>query len=418
MDKNTYQKEIDKALEFIKNKKLLLKELQKKMEFYSEDLRFEEAMEIRDRIERINNSSIKSDIDFASKENYDIFVVKENTKKAAIIKIFMREGRIISSSSEVINKKENFDKNELLQRAILNFYAHKEFVYKADILTNTEPEDKEYLEDYLTKEFKRKTTITIPKRGAKKQLIDLALLNADEILKKEQNKNKTDILYDIKELFRLENTPNRIEIFDNSHMMGEACVGAMVVWNDGVFEKESYRHYHLDAKDEYHQMKELLTKRAKGFDKNSPPDLWVIDGGKTLLTLAEDIIKSSGANVDVISIAKEKVDAKAHRAKGRAKDILHVAFGEIRLKDSDKRLQFIQKLRDEAHRFAITFHKKTKLKKDKEMELLKIKGIGEAKIKKLLNVFGTFENIKNADFEQISEVLNKKDAKIIKNFYI
>ena len=114
-----YQKELQKALMFVKDKKLLINKLQEKMEFYANELRFEEAMELRDRIERISKSSLKSDIDFASKENYDIFVVENNDKKAVIIKVFMREGKIISSSSDTINIKENFDKQELLHRALL-----------------------------------------------------------------------------------------------------------------------------------------------------------------------------------------------------------------------------------------------------------------------------------------------------------
>jgi len=412
-----YNQEVQKALEYIKNKDLLIKELYKKMEFYSQELRFEEAMELRDRIDRISKNSIKSDIDFASNENYDIFVVENNDKKAVIIKVFMRDGKIISSSSEVLHVKENFDKEELLKRAILNFYGHKRPPIIAPILLNIDIEDKEVLEGLLTKEFNKKAKIIIPKKGAKKQLINLALLNAKEVLRQDKESKQTTIYQEILELFELSHTPYRIECFDNSHLGGKATVGAMVVWDEDKFDKSSYRHYHLEAKDEYSQMKEMLLRRVESFDKTPPPDLWVIDGGATLLKLANDIIQSSGANIDVIAIAKEKIDAKAHRAKGKAKDILHVKDKEIKLSQNDKRLQFIQRLRDEAHRFAITFHKKTKLKEDKESELLKLKGISEAKIKKLINYFGTFENIKNASLEELSTILNTKDAKNIKNNY-
>jgi len=130
-------------LELIRRKKL--EELRKKMEFYSQELRFEEALEFRDRIERITKSSIKNDIDFASKENYDIFVVENNNKKAVIIKIFMREGKIISSSNDIINIKENFDKQELLHRAIINFYSYKTMPITAEILTNIQPQEKRCL---------------------------------------------------------------------------------------------------------------------------------------------------------------------------------------------------------------------------------------------------------------------------------
>jgi len=157
----------------------------------------------------------------------------------------------------------------------------------------------------------------------------------------------------------------------------------------------------------------MLTRRVERFDSLTPPDLWVIDGGATLLKLAYDIVNSYGVNLDIIAIAKEKIDAKANRSKGGAKDIIYTKNNIFKLETSDKRLQFIQRLRDEAHRSAITFHKKQKRKEDKQISLLNIKGIGEAKVKKLINYFGTFEEIKNANFEQISTVLNKKDAQLI-----
>ena len=148
-----------------------------------------------------------------------------------------------------------------------------------------------------------------------------------------------------------------------------------MVYNDRGFDKKSYRTYHLNAKDEYAQMKETLTRRVASFEKNPPPDLWIIDGGTTLLKLAKEIIDSAGVNLDVIAISKEKIDAKSHRAKGSANDIIHTLDESFYLKPSDKRLQWTQYLRDEAHRCAITFHKKTNLKLDKESNLLNLHGI-------------------------------------------
>ncbi len=414
VSKECYEEELQKAQRFLKDKNLLIKELHKKMAFYAEELRFEEAAELRDRIEKIERSSIKSDIDFASNENYDIFVVEEDEKKAVVVRGFMRGGKIVSSTSNSVTKKENFDAKELLHRSIMNFYAYARPPVVAPLLVNLELEESELLQEYLSREYGKKIRVSVPKRGSKKQLVDLALLNAKELLRQEKTQNNFDLLKEIKELFHLEHTPQRIECFDNSHLSGKATVGAMVVWEDGRFVKSDYRQYHLEAKDEYAQMKELLSRRTQSFDENSPPDLWVIDGGRTLLGLALDIIESVGANVDVIAIAKEKIDAKAHRAKGKAKDTIHMKEGMFRLKESDKRLLFVQRLRDEAHRFAIMFHKKTKLKLDQESELLKLQGISEAKIKKLIDYFGTFEAIRRASLEEISTIVNIKDAKIIK----
>jgi excinuclease ABC subunit C len=191
----------------------------------------------------------------------------------------------------------------------------------------------------------------------------------------------------------------------------------MIVYEDGNFDKKSYRTYHLDAKDEYAQMRETLTRRVQSFETNPPPDLWVIDGGETLLKLAIEILNSNGVFLDAIAISKEKIDAKSHRAKGKANDIIHNSKESFKLKNTDKRLQLVQNLRDEAHRSAITFHKKTKLKLDQESQLLTLKGISQPKIVKLLNHFGTFEALKELSVEDIALVLNAKDAQIIKNVY-
>lgn len=203
-------------------------------------------------------------------------------------------------------------------------------------------------------------------------------------------------------------------------MMGQATVGAMVTWEE-KFEKGDFRHYNLESKDEYSQMRETLLRRVESFEKNPAPDMWVIDGGETLLKLAIDIRNSCGVNLDIVAIAKEKLDFKAHRAKGSAKDIIFFENNgiveKLDLLPSDKRLQFIQRLRDEAHRFAISFHKKQKRKEDTQISLLQIKGIGEAKMKKLLLYFGTFENIKNSSLEELKDVLNEKDAMLIINYF-
>jgi len=329
----------------------------------------------------------------------------------------MRSGKIISSTHSIINLNYGYDEDEIYKSAILNFYKDEKPPIIAPILVAKEFKDIELVSKHLTTIFGKKADIKMPKIGNKKRLIELAKINADEILNKKDENNNATLLNNIKELLNLIRVPNRIEIFDNSHLAGKATVGAMVVYENSKFDKESYRLYHLESKDEYSQMREMLTKRVNSFLKNPPPDLWLIDGGSTLLKLANDILKSNGVNIDVVAISKEKIDKKAHRAKGKADDIIHTLTDSFKLKNSDKRLQFLQNLRDEAHKSAINFHKKTKLKLDKESKLLNLKGISQAKIVKLLKYFGTFEALKEASFEQISEILNKNDAKIIKKFY-
>ena len=417
ISKERYKTELDFALSLIENKKILISKLEEKMLFYAESMRFEEAAELRDRIDRISRSEIKSEIDFASGENYDIFAVTNSEKRAAIVRIFMRNGKIISSSHDFIQLNEGYDEDELYQRVLLDFYANEKPPIIAPILVASEFDGIDIIIEHLSSFFEKKANIKKPLRGDKKHLVDLALLNANELLKKDISNDSVKLLEDMKELYKLQRIPSRVEIFDNSHMAGEATVGAMVVYENSKFDKSSYRTYHLEAKDEYAQMRETLTRRVESFSKNSPPDLWIIDGGTTLLKLARDILDSSAVFIDVIAISKEKIDAKSHRAKGKANDIVHALDESFSLKPSDKRLQWVQNLRDEAHRSAITFHKKTKLKLDKESKLLNLHGISPAKVKKLLNHFGTFEELKSLKLDEISNVLNEKDAKVIKNIY-
>ncbi|MEO1923680.1 MAG: excinuclease ABC subunit UvrC [Nautiliaceae bacterium] len=413
-----YMKYVNKAIKLIHDKEKILKILYKRMEKHAQNLQFEEAAEIRDRIKSIESAEIYSKVDLAKLEDLDIFAVEIFNKKAVVIRIFVREGKVVASSHSIINSQTAPEPGEIYTRAILEFYSTETPFTSNKILVSEDFEEREWLSKVLSEKFGKKISILTPTTSERKNLIKLAKLNALEVIK---NTKENTLLEEIKTLFNLQNIPYKIETFDTSHMQGEATVGAMIVWENGKFKKEDYRHYHLKGKDEYSQMRELLTRRAISFEKNAPPELWLIDGGKAQLKLAKEIIDSTGANVDVLAISKEKIDAKAHRAKGAAKDKIYYFEGDevlkLDLSANDKRLQFLQMLRDEAHRFAIEFHRKTKRKKDTQIDLLKVKGIGKAKMTKLLNYFGTFENIKKASFEELKDVLNEKDAKAIIEFF-
>ncbi|NOQ30122.1 MAG: excinuclease ABC subunit UvrC [Helicobacteraceae bacterium] len=412
-----YYKEVEHGITFIKNKKLLLKTLEGKMLFYAEELRFEEAQKLKERMVRIQKSEIKSNIDIASKENFDIFAIVHNERKAAIVRLFMRDGKVISSSHDFIHINDSIDLDEAYERVILEFYNSTKPPIVAPILTPYKFSGMEFLSEYLTTIFKKKATILNPQRGEKKALVDLALNNANELLKIKKIDNYEKDALALKELCSLQSLPLRVECFDNSHMGGVATVGAMVVYEENIADKKSYRHYHLESRDEYGQMRETLTRRIESFEKSPPPDLWIIDGGTTLLSLASDLLSSAGVNLDVIAISKEKIDAKSHRAKGKALDQIHTINDTFYLGGDDRRLFLAQRYRDEAHRFAISFHKKTKLKLDKESQLLNLKGISQAKIVLLLKHFETFDKLRYISEAEIAEVLNAKDAKIIKESY-
>ena len=413
VSKEDYAKIVQDAKKAIVNRKILIEKMQERMMFLAENERFEEASKVRDKMLAIESLQIKSGIDFASRANYDIFAIEQGENRGVVVKIFMRDGKIISSTHSYFRNTEIFDSNEAYKQVLLSHYKNLTAIESKTIIVASDFEDLESTQQTISSILGQNIKIEHPKSGNKAKLSQLALLNANELLKQEKNDSKIEL--EIKELLSLERAPYRIETFDNSHMMGQATVGAMVVWDDGTWDKTSYRQYELQAKDEYAQMKETLTRRVESFAKNSPPDLWVIDGGATLLKLAVEILNKNRVNLDVIAIAKEKLDAKAHRAKGAAKDIIYTQNGEVfDLKPTDKRLIFIQRLRDEAHRFAITYHKKKKRKEDMKISLYEVKGIGKATLQKLLNYFGTFEEVEKASFEEIAKISSKKVANALK----
>jgi len=394
----------------VKRKKLLLV-LEEKMTNLAVNERYEEATKMRDTIQAISSLTLSSNIDLANQLDLDIFAILNGDERGVIVKLFMRNGKIISSTHSYFRHTHIFDENEAYKQALLEFYTIDTPHITKQILTAHHFEDSQQVAITLSSRFDKKIEILTPQRGPKAKLISLALQNCEELLR---NKDNSHIIeQQIADLLDLSVIPYRIETFDNSHMMGSATVGGMIVWDEGKWDKKSYRRYTLHARDEYGQMKEMLTRRIENFKKDPPPDLWILDGGEANLNLAKTLLKESKVNLDVIAVAKEKLDSKAHRAKGAAKDLIYSTAGLMELKPNDKRLQWIQRQRDEAHRYAITYHQNKKRKEDTQISLLNQKGIGRATVQKLIDYFGTFEAIQNASHDEISTVTNKKVAAII-----
>ena len=410
--KSSYRRIVDEAIKYLYDKDALIKRLEEKMLYYSQKLLFEEAGAVKRKIEKIRGSKLLSNIDFARLEDLDLFSVYIEENRACGIRMFLREGRVVSSSHTIFRSDYGFDLDEIYKRMLLEYYQDGVLAPKKIVVSESFEQIYE-VEKVLKLRLNKKVNILVPQRGKVKSLANMAKVNAKEMLRvKKEDINP--IVYDLKTLLNLQKTPFVIEGYDNSHMQGSANVGAMIKWQNGFVKKE-YRHYKLDSFDEYAQMGELLQRRVESFHKNPPPDLMVIDGGKTLLDLAKKIIKASGANVDLVAIAKEKRDFKANRSKGRAKDIVYYDDIVLKLESNDKRLQFLQRIRDESHRFAISFHRKVKLKNDSQISLLNQHGIGEATISKLLQYFEKFENIRSASLEELALVVGTKIAQKIKD---
>jgi excinuclease ABC subunit C len=395
----------------IKRKQLTTK-LEERMGSLALQERFEEAAAMRDMIQSIQALTINSSIDLANDLNLDIFAILNGDERGVIVKLFMRNGKIISSSHNYFRQTHIFDENEAYKQALLEFYSIDTPQVAKEILTAHTFEDASQTAQALSDRFGKRITITHPQRGSKAKLASLALQNCEELLRKKEPSSLME--QKVADLLELSVIPYRIETFDNSHLMGVATVGGMVVWDENKWDKQSYRRYELHARDEIGQMKEMLSRRIENFSQNPPPDLWILDGGQANLNLARKLLAEAQVNLDVIAITKEKLDAKAHRAKGAAKDLVHTTNGIIELKPNDHRLHWIQRQRDEAHRYAITYHQNKKRKEDSKISLLEKKGIGKATVQKLLDYFGTFDAIYQASSEEIAKVTNVKIANTIK----
>jgi len=406
-----YAETVQEAKEAIVKRTPLLERLQERMIHLATQERFEEAAKLRDSIEAIEALNLHSSIDMANGIDADIFAILNGDERGVIVKLFMRDGKIVSSTHTYFRQTHIFDHDEAYKQALLDFYSVDTPHNTGEILVADALSEPHLLEATLSERLGKKIQIHHPKRGAKAKLIQLAMQNATELLK--QKPPQSIMEQRIADLLDLSTIPYRVETFDNSHMMGVATVGGMVVWSDGKWDKPSYRRYELDAKDEIGQMREMLSRRIADFTQNPPPDLWILDGGQANLNLAKRLLLDAGVNLDVIAIAKEKLDAKAHRAKGAAKDLLYTDNGIVELKPTDARLHWIQRQRDEAHRYAIAYHQKKKRKQDTQISLLQTKGVGPATVQKLLDYFGTFEAIYNASFETLKSVTSEAVAKRI-----
>ena len=407
IDTYSYAKIVQEALESLNDQKKLIALLQVKMEEASMKLNFEEAAKLRDIINAIKDALHITHVELSKLEDYDVFAIEIMEKTAVVMRLFIREGKIVSTSHTLMHNAYGFEKEELYQRALFEFYNPMNQTFARHILIAETFSEQTYMSQFLSEKFGQKMTINVPQRGEKLYLTQMAQENAKTLILQHSIKNNNTLAEQMQTLFDLSSLPNRIEIFDNSHLGGKSPVGAMVVWDEG-FDKSSYRRYELHHTDEYSQMKEMLERRINDFSKESPPDLWILDGGETLLKLAKTLLVQKGLFIDLLAIAKEKRDAKAYRSKGSAYDLLYNQNQSFHLPPSDKRLQFIQKLRDEAHRFAITYHQQKKRGRDMSLELQKIEGVGLATIKKLLLYFGTFEAIYSATQEELEVTVGKK----------
>ena len=353
--------------------------------------------------------------------NADVIAVSTNGVFGAINALFIRSGRMQGGKNFAISDAEESN-SERLSSFIMQYYASG--VEIPDEIMLSEPaEDMDILSEYFKKEYSKSVKIYVPERGDKKKLTRMATENAEDYLEKEVDriKHKDDMTtaacVKMKQILSLKNVPKRIECYDISHISGVDKVGSMVVFENGEAAKTEYRRFRIktvEGSDDFACLKEVLSRRLAKIgteeeEKFPKPDLIVIDGGKGQLSSVKEVFDDMGvSDIDLISLAKKE------------EEIFTLGSAEpIVLPRRDYVLRLLQRLRDEAHRFAITYHRQTHERTNLQSELKNIEGIGEVKRKALIEKFGSLENIKRATKEELTETdgIGEKQADSIMNYF-
>ena len=410
IDIDQYQKNVKQALDFLKGRSNSLQnELSKNMQAASDKMEYEKAARFRDQLRSLNYIQNKNANLFNVEEGDLIGIAKEGD--VACIQLFLfRNGQNYGNRCFFFDQVRDDELTKILSFFLIQYYQTNEI--PKETITYIMPEDSENLKEAFG------INIIIPRSGDKLKAVIFAEENAQMALSRKSNeKNQKRLLLDeLQNLFQIKNEINRIEVYDNSHISGDHAVGAMIVATEDGFNKKAYRKYNItstDMGDDYMMMNEVLTRRLSKLDQNNMPDLLLIDGGVGHLNIANQVLKRLNLSIPFVCISKG-VDRNA------GKENFHQVGRECFTLDRlNPIMKYLQIIRDEAHRYAITSHRKKRKMAMDFSTLKQIPGVGMAKQKLLINYFTSIEEIKNATIEQLLRVggINNKTAQEIFNFF-
>jgi excinuclease ABC subunit C len=395
----------------------LIKELETKMQKASSALDFEKAGEIRDKLEQLKTISSKQKIvsnDFIDRDVISI-AYEDNDSACSIFNI--RSGKLVGKKQLRLSLKGGEDLPEIYN-SIVKFYYGEHTEIPKEILFETEPIDSDLLKQWLNLRAEKKVKFVIPQRGELRSLVNMCKQNAILQLKEiqiQKMKKEGQVPFAVAALqrdLRLTHLPKKIECFDISNLQGTDSVASMVVFADGKPKKSLYRKFiiqDVEGPDDFASMQEVIRRRYTRVLKNEQPlpDLIMVDGGKGQLSSAVAILNNLGLKqIPIIGLAKRLEEVFFPR-KSEAESIAKTSSG----------LKLLQQIRDEAHRFAITFHRKRRNKRTFTSELTTIKGIGPSTAQMLLKQLGSVSTIKKESLEKIAAVVGKKKAEIIFKYF-
>lgn len=424
-----YRESVNEVIHFLNgNYDVILKELEEKMEEASEALEFERAIEYRELLTSVQKIAQKQKITDTAGEDRDILAVAVEEEDAVVQVFFIRGGRLIGRDHFYLKIAKGETQSEILSSFIKQFYAGTPYI-PPRLMLPEEIEDRTVIEEWLTKRRGHRVRLIVPKKGTKEKLVELAKKNAQLVLSTDKERLKREegrTIGAVKELEKLLGLTGivRMEAYDISNTNGFESVGSMVVYEKGRPKRNDYRKFKIkgvQGADDYASMEEVLTRRFEhGLREKEEgkemggftlfPDLILMDGGKGQVNVALRVLDKLRLNIPVCGMVKDD----SHRTRG-----LYYQNEEIRIDKDSESFKLITRIQDEAHRFAITFHRQLRSQGQVHSILDDIPGVGPARRKDLMRHFENIEAIKNATVEQLKELpsMNEKSARDVYNFF-
>ena len=425
-----YRKNINKVIKFLNGDfQDTISELMENMQKASEEMRYEDAMEYRDLIRSIEKIGERQKITGYGQEDRDIIAVamdesEDLRDQDAVVQVFfIRDGKLIGRDHFYLRVAKGDTKSQVLSSFLKQFYAGTPFI-PSEIMLQSEIEDADIIEEWLTTRRKQKVHIRVPKKGTKEKLVELALENARMVLSKDRERIKREegrtigAVHEVEDWLGLENVV-RMEAYDISNISGFESVGSMVVYEKGRPKRSDYRKFKIkwvQGPNDYASMEEVLTRRftheSNGeFDSFARlPDLILMDGGRGQVNIALKVLNNLGISIPVCGMVKDD----HHRTRG-----LYFDNVEIPIDTSSEGFRLITRIQDEAHRFAIEYHRSLRSKEQVHSILDDIPGIGDTRRKALLRKFKSVENIRDASEEELAqtESMNAGSARQVYEFF-
>ena len=404
--------------------------LQSAMTAASQQQQFEDAARLRDRLGAIDRALERQQMVGERGEDFDVVALADADLEASVHVFYARKGRVLGSNGYIIDKSEDLTTAELMRRVIVDLYAEEPALgWPKEVMVSTEPEDLTACEAMLSERRESRVEVRVPQRGDRRELMATVMKNAGDALVRHKMKRASDhnsrsrAISELQDHLSLPQAPLRIECFDMAHLHGSDYVGSMVVLEDGLPQKREYRKFKVktvEGNDDYAAMREVLTRRLAAYvaERDAPanergerpgrfaypPQLLLVDGGKGQLAVAVDVLRELGLEdeISAASIAK------------RFEEVFVPDRAEpVRIPRGSDALFMLQVVRDEAHRFANTFHRERRAKRMRASELDGIKGLGPKRREALLTACGGIAGVRSASLERLTELLPDDVARAV-----